>query len=158
MTSDNSRLFRDKAALVGKTKDAVNDTNSSVRNTKINVPLKYLSNFWRSLEMPSINCRVHFELNWIEEFILSSARDFAKFKKIDTKLHVPIVTLSTKDNVNLAKQLSNGFEKSVYWNKYQTIPEKEINKEPTYMNYLVHHFKMYKIICSCICYCWKCCK
>ena len=74
--------------------------------------------------MPSINCRVHLELNWIEEYILSSARDFAKFKKIDTKLHVPIVTLSTKDNVNLTKQLSNGFEKSVYWNKYQTIPEK----------------------------------
>ena len=79
MTSDNSRLFRYKAALVGKTKDAVNDTNGSVRNTKINVPLKYLSNFWRALEMPSINCRVHLELSWIEEYILSSARDFAKF-------------------------------------------------------------------------------
>ena len=46
----------------------------------------------------------------------------AKFKIIDAKLHVPIVTLSTKDSVNLTKQLSDGFKRSVYWNSYQTIP------------------------------------
>ena len=37
---------------------------------------------------------------------------------------VPIVLLSTKDNVNLTKQSSDGFKRSVYWNKYQTIPGK----------------------------------
>ena len=47
----------------------------------------------------------------------------------DAKLHVPIVTLSTKVNVNLTKQLSNGFKRSVSWNNYQTIPTKVINNE-----------------------------
>ena len=56
LSIDNSKLFKYKAALVGKTADAVNNTNSSVKNTKIVAPLKYLSNFWRSLEMPLINC------------------------------------------------------------------------------------------------------
>ena len=84
---------------MGKATDAT-DGNSFVKSTKIIVPLKYLSNFWRSLEMPLINCKIHLELNWIEECILSSAGDSAL---MDAKLHVPIVTLSTKDNVNLTK-------------------------------------------------------
>ena len=78
--------------------------------------------------MPLINCKIHLELNWIEDCILSSAGDSAKFKITDAKLHVPIVTLSTKDNVNLTKQLSNGFKRSIYWNSYQTILAKVINK------------------------------
>ena len=128
MTADNSQSFKYKAALVGKTKDAINNTNSFIKNTKIFVPLKYLSNFWRSLEMPLINSKIHLELNWIEDCILSSAEDSAKFKITDAKLHVPVVTLSTKNNVNLTKQLSDGFKRSVYWNNYQTIPAKVINQ------------------------------
>ena len=69
--------------------------------------------------MPLINCKVHLELNWTEDCILSSAGDSAKFEITDAKLHVPIVTLSTKDSVNLTKQLSEGFKRSVYWNNYQ---------------------------------------
>ena len=63
LTADNSQSFEYKAALVGKTAEAVNDTNSSVKNTKIVAPLKYLSNFWRSLEMSLINCKSHLHLN-----------------------------------------------------------------------------------------------
>ena len=59
--------------------------------------------------MPLINCKVHLELNWIEDCILFSAGTSAKFEIKDAKLHVPIVTLSTKDNVNLTKQLREGF-------------------------------------------------
>ena len=124
----NSRSFKYKAALVGKTPDAVNNTNSSVKNTKIVVPLKYLSNIWRSLEMPLINYKVYLELNWIEKCILSSAGDTAKFAITDTKLHVPIVTLSTKDSANLTKQLNEGFKRSVYWNSYETKPAKVIEQ------------------------------
>ena len=51
-----------------------------------------------------INCKVHLELNWIEESILSSAGDSAKFEITDDKLHVPTITLSTKENVNLTKK------------------------------------------------------
>ena len=63
LSVDNSQSFKYKAALVGKTVDIVNNSNSSVRNTKIVVPLKYLSNFWKSLEMPLINCKIYLELN-----------------------------------------------------------------------------------------------
>ena len=129
LTIDNSQSFKYKAALLGKTADAVNNTNSSVKEAKIVVPLKYLSNFWRSLEMSLINCKVFLELNWIEDCILSSAGNSAKFEITDAKLHVPIVTLSTKDSVNLTKQLSEGFKRSVYWNSYQTKPKKVIEKE-----------------------------
>ena len=65
LSVDNSQWFKYKAALVGKTSDAVNNTNSSAKNTKIVVPLKDLSNFWRSLEIPLTNYKIHLELNWI---------------------------------------------------------------------------------------------
>ena len=79
LTINNSQSFKYKAALLGKTADAVNNTNSSVKEAKIVVPLKYLSNFWRSLEMPLINCKVYLKLNWIEDCVLSSAGNTAKF-------------------------------------------------------------------------------
>ena len=72
--------------------------------------------------MPLINCKVYLELNWIEDCILSSAGDSAKFAITDAKLHVPIVTLSTKDSANLAKQLNERFKRSVYWNSYEIKP------------------------------------
>ena len=78
--------------------------------------------------MPLINCKVYLELNWIEDCILSSAGDSAKFAITDAKLHVPIVTLSTKDSTNLAKQLNEGFKRSVYWNSYETKPAKVIEQ------------------------------
>ena len=59
----SSQSCKSKAALVAKTADAVNDTNSSVKNTTIVVPFKYLSNFWKSLEMPLISCKIDLELN-----------------------------------------------------------------------------------------------
>ena len=91
--------------------------------------------------MPLINCKVHLELNWIEDCILSSAGDSAKFEITDAKLHVPIVTLSTKDSVNLTKQLSEGFKRSVYWNSYQTKPAKVIEKEQNPIELLYASFQ-----------------
>ena len=78
--------------------------------------------------MPLINCKVYLELNWIEDCTLSSAGNSAKFAITDAKLHVPIVTLPTKDNANLAKQLNEGFKKSAYWNSYETKPAKVIEQ------------------------------
>ena len=94
--------------------------------------------------MPLINCKVYLELNWMEDCIFSSARDSAKFAMPDAKLHVPIVTLSTKDNANLTKQLDEGFKRSVYWNSYEKIPAKVIEEGKTFSNYLMHHFKLLK--------------
>ena len=128
MTIDNSQSFEYKAALIGKTVDAVGGTNSSVKDIKIVVPLKYLSNFWRSLEMPLINCKIYLELNWIEDCILSNVGNSVKFEIPDAKLHVPIVILSTKDSVNLTKQLNEGFKRSVYCNSYEIKLAKVIEK------------------------------
>ena len=128
MSINNSQSFKYEVALLGKTADAVNNANSSVKDAKIVVQLKYLSNFWRSLEMPVINCKVFLELNWIEDCIFSGDGNSAKFSIADTKLHVPIVTLSTKDSANLTKQLNKGLKRSVYWNSYETKPAQVIEK------------------------------
>ena len=69
LSIDNSKSFKYKAALAGKTADSFNSINIFLKSTKIDVPLKYLSEFWRSLEMELINCKSHLELNWIEDCI-----------------------------------------------------------------------------------------
>ena len=76
--------------------------------------------------MPLISCKVYLELNYIEDWILSSAGNSAKFAITDVKLHVPIVTLSTNDSADLTKQLNEGLKRSVYWNSYETKPAKLI--------------------------------
>ena len=58
---------------------------------KIAVPLKYLSNFWSTLEMPLINCKIELSLKWYESCILSSAGTAATFAITDTKLYVSVV-------------------------------------------------------------------
>ena len=126
LTIDNFQSFKYKAALLGKTANAVGGTDSSVKDTKTVVPLKCLCNFWRLLEMPLINRKVYLELNWIEECILSSAGGTAKCGITDANWHVPIVTLSTKDSANLTKQLNEEFKRSVYWNSYETKHAKVI--------------------------------
>ena len=74
--------------------------------------------------MSLINCKVYHELNWIEDCILFSAGSSAKFEITDVKLHVPIVTLYTKDSASLTKQLNEVFNRSDYWNSYETRPAK----------------------------------
>ena len=82
------------------------------------VPLKYLSNFWRALEMPLINCEINLILIWSENCVISSAAEDRKFKITGTKLYLPVVTLSTQDNAKLLEQLKSGFKWTINWNKY----------------------------------------
>ena len=79
--------------LLLEKQNVVNNTNSSVKNTKIVISSNYLSNFCRSLKMSLINSKTHLELKWIEDCILGSAGNSAKFKITDAKIHVPIVYL-----------------------------------------------------------------
>ena len=102
--------------------------------------------------MPLINCKVELSLKWIENCVLTSAvinadadatgADSATFKTTDSKLYVPIVTLSAEDNVKLSKLLSEGFKKSIYWNKYKVIDnilvEIVANNEEEYIRVLLH--------------------
>ena len=78
-----------------------------------------MSNFWRSFEIPLVNCKIHLELNWSKDCVVLT-RNGTIFKITNTKLYVPIVTLSSKDNVKLVKLLEEGFKRPVYWNEYQT--------------------------------------
>ena len=93
--------------------------NGVMKNEKIAVPLKYLSNFWGFLETPLINCEVHLELNWTKDCVMSTIA-YTTFKVKNQKLYVSIVTLSSKDNVKLVKLLEEGFKRPVYWNEYHT--------------------------------------
>ena len=94
VSNDNAPSFKYKANLIGSTEN--NGTKNGVR---IAAPLKCLSNFWRSLEMSLINCKVELSLKWYERCLLTAATT-ATFTTTDAKLYVPIVTLSIEDNLN----------------------------------------------------------
>ena len=92
------------------------------------VPLKYLSNFLRTLEMPLINCKVNFILTWSANCVIlyaNVANQIPTFTITETKFYVPqlYVTLSTQDNTKLLPQLKSSFKRTVNWNKYLTKPE-----------------------------------
>ena len=122
LANDNCSSFKYKSNLIGNTDE--DGANRKKENVRIACPLKYLSHFWRSLEMLLINCTVDISLKWIENFILSTAGTAATFKITDAKIYVPILTLKDEDNTKLSKLLSDGFKRSIHWNEYKVIPEK----------------------------------
>ena len=103
VTTCNSGSFKYKSFFLKILTDA---NNGVFKNVKIAVPLKYLSRFWSSLEIPLLNCQIHLDLNWNKNCVMSNIVGNRTFKIKNIKLYVPIVTLSTKDNVKLAKQLN----------------------------------------------------
>ena len=103
-------FFYFKTTIAGK----FEDDNIEKKGVEIVVPLKYLSNFWRTLDMPLISFEVSLTLTWSENCVLTSKAyrtavaaqggnpavaeinnpTDATFKKADTKLYVSVVTLS----------------------------------------------------------------
>ena len=97
------------------------------------MPLKYLSNFWRTLDIPLINCEINLILPWSENCVLTNkvTRDAAPdqrrnssvsgvinptsatFKRTETELYVPVVTLSTKDDKTFLEKTKSGFERTI---------------------------------------------
>ena len=114
----NSESFKSKIKITGKTP---NDGNE--KDVEIMVPLKYLSNFWRTLEMSLINCEVTLILTWSSTCVIRNSTGKGNFKITNTNLYVPVVTLSTKDNEKLLEQLQSGFKRVINWNKYLSKPE-----------------------------------
>ena len=110
-----SQSFKHMVKLTGK-----NPAAGKTKDVKIAVSLEYLNNFWRTLEMPLINGEINLILTWSEDFVISFATEKTKFKITDTKLYVPVVTLSIQDNAKLLQQLKSGFKTTINWNKYQT--------------------------------------
>ena len=98
--NNKSVSFKFKTKIAGRTEEEDDD----IKNVKIRLPFKFLSNFWRNLEMTLINCEINLTLNWSNRcFIIDNpiASQESTFTVTDTKLHVPIVTLWTHDNAKL---------------------------------------------------------
>ena len=70
--------------------------------------------------MPLINCGVNLILTWSKDCVITNSTSEGKFAITETKLYVPVVTLSTKDNEKLLQQLKSGFKKTTGWNKYES--------------------------------------
>ena len=107
--------FNFKVKITGRT------GNGGTKDVEIMVPLKYLSNFWRTLGMPLINCEVNLILTLSSTCVLIATgqqNQAATFAITDKKLFVPVVTLSTQENTKFFQQLKSGFKRVINWNKY----------------------------------------
>ena len=118
LTADNSDSFKYKIKLLGNVTEVAGNP-ASVRR------LSNLSNFFRSLEIPLINCKIKLNLTWKTECVLSTGGGEEVFIINGTKLYVPLVTLSKEDNKDIIEQRDKGFQRSIYWNEYKA---KEINE------------------------------
>ena len=123
LKTDTSSSFKYKVSLLV---NPVLDGNIAKRSVKVVVPLRYLNKFFRSLEMPLINCKIKLNLTWKKECVLSTDAGDAVFIINDTKMYVPVVTLPKEDNKDFIEQQNKGFQRSIYWNEYKT---KEINEK-----------------------------
>ena len=113
--------FKFKTKITGQT-----NNDGEINGVEIMVPLKYLSNFWRTLEMPLINCEVELILNWSKDCVIIYTNvddQVPTFTITETNLYVPVVTLSTQDNAKSLPQLKSGFKRTISWNKYLSKPE-----------------------------------
>ena len=127
---ENFESFNSKIKITGKTPAAVNEND-----VEIMVPLKYLSNFCRTLKVSLINCEVNLILTWSSTCVITNSKDAGRFEITDTKLCVPVVTLSTQDNSKLLQQLKSGIKRVISWNKYLSKPE--LLRENPNLNHLV---------------------
>ena len=106
--ANDTDSFNFKSKIIGKTAANNNDGNIAGRvDVQIMVPIKYLSNFWRSLEMSLINCEIELILTWSRNSVIASTNinnEIPTFTITETTLHVPIISLSTQDNAKLLPQ------------------------------------------------------
>ena len=113
LADSKSDSFKSKRKITGKTPN-----NGNEKDVEIMAPLKYLSNFWRTLEMPLINCEVNLILIWSSTCVITLSTCAGRFAITYTKLYVLVKTLSTQDNPKLLQQLKFGFKREINWNKY----------------------------------------
>ena len=85
--------------------------------------------------MALIYCEINIDLTCSKNCVISSPIEKTKFSITDTKLYVPVVTLSTPDNIKLLKQLKSGFKRTINWNKYQS--KVSIARQNQYLDYLI---------------------
>ena len=131
-----------------------NADNSGKKSIELAIPLKYLSNFWRALNIPIISCEVSLELKWNKTCVITShqigvnldgrntaAPTGATLTINDCKLYIPVVTLSKDDEIKLSTNLKSGFTREIIWNKYRSQMSTEATNnnldiliDPTFTN------------------------
>ena len=155
--------FKYKNKTIGNRYNTLNTADDYVsakegtQEIELAIPLKYLGNFWRALNMPLISCEISLELKWGKNCIITSleekkvdagppvARDDgptgATLNITDCKLYIPVVTLSKDDEIKLLTNLESGFKREAIWNKYRSQMSTEaINNnlniliDPTFAN------------------------
>ena len=109
----DSESFKSKLKITGNTRADVN-----TKDVEIIVTVKYLTNFWRTLEIPLIICKINLILTWSSTCVVTNSTGAGRSAITDTKPCLPLVTLSTLDNAELLQQLKSGFKKIINWNKY----------------------------------------
>ena len=114
----DSESFKFKIKITEKTPN-----NGNEKDVEVMVPLKYLSNFWRTLEMPLINCEVNLILTSSSTCVITNSTCEGTLAITNKKLYVPVINLSTQDNSKLLPQLKSSFKRVINWNKYMSKPE-----------------------------------
>ena len=153
--SSNSESFKYKTSITGNTYNIGDgeegyDANKVGKNeTEVVIPLKHLSNFWKSLNISLINCEVELILTWSKNCVLADmtrrnaqgdnpaivASTGSEFKITDTKLYVPVVTLSKENDLKLLEQLKSGFKRTIKWDKYRS--QMTIQPQKNDLNYFI---------------------
>ena len=156
----NSKSFKYKISITGSTYNMAATAGNydadkeGTKKVEIVVPLKHLSNFWKTIDIPLINCEVSLALSWsgncvitsLEKRLVTTAQGDnpavyddsptnAAFKITDCKLYVPVVTLSAENNNKLLEQLKTGFKRTIKWNKYRS--EMSNQTKNNNLNYLI---------------------
>ena len=115
--------------------------NNNILDAEVVAPLKYLSNFWRFLGLPLINCEIEIDLKWTRNCVIpeisrtcrlvdpnanpvvyqvETGTTGATFQINNAKLYVLDVMLSTNDNIKFFKNIKQGFKRTISWNKYRS--------------------------------------
>ena len=135
----NSNTFKYKNKITGNTYNVdagaqgYDVNKNGTQEVELAIPLKYLGNFWRALNIPLISCEVSLELKWDKNCAITSLeqRDIgggnrdnapagATLAINDCKLYVPAVTLSKDDEIKSLTNLKSGFKREIIWNKYRS--------------------------------------
>ena len=159
----NSNTFKYKNKIIGNTynldagADGYGANKNGTQTIELAIPLKYLDNFWRALNMPLISCEVSLELKWNKNCVITSLKERqvdagppvvrdgaptgASLAINDCKLYIPAVNLSKDDEIKPLTNLKSGFTREIEWNKYRSqMTTEAINTnlniliEPTFTN------------------------
>ena len=156
----NSEAFKYKNKITGNTynvnadDDGYDVNKNGTQEVELDIPLKYLGNLWRALNIPLISCEVSLELKWNKNCVITSLeqrdigggnRDNAPTDDTlainDCKLYIPVVTLSKDDEIKLLTNLKSGFKREIIWNNYRSqLTTETVNNnlniliDPTFTN------------------------